>query len=75
MFIERDDSQKLRREHFVVLFALPHCRIVSYLFADKPYYFAVPPNVERQAQTSVFVNDFLDRLFECDFGPFLQRQS
>ena len=37
--------------------------------------FAVAPNVERQSQTSVFVDDFLDRLFKCDLCPFLRWQS
>ena len=33
------------------------------------------PNVERKSQASVFINDLFDCLFECHFGPFLQRQS
>jgi len=33
------------------------------------------PNIERQSQTSVFVDDFLDRFFKCDLRTFFQWQS
>jgi hypothetical protein len=55
------------------LFALPHCRIVSQLLSGQPYHFPVTPNVERQSQTGVFVDDSRDSLFERDLSAFLQR--
>ena len=47
--------------------------VVPYFSRRQTHDLAVLPNVERQTQASVFIDDPFDRLLECHFGSFLQR--
>jgi hypothetical protein len=45
--------------------------LVAHFLGGQRYHLAVAPNVERQSQTSMFIDDFFNSFFECISAPLL----
>jgi len=55
---------------FFLSFGLSRSRQFEHFVGGQRYGFPVTPNVERQSQTSMFVDDLFNGFFECHLSTF-----
>jgi hypothetical protein len=58
------------RMKIVLSCTLNRFSLVAHLLGGQRYHHAVAPNVERQPQTSVFIDDLVNSFSECHLSTF-----